>query len=124
LETQPFRQKNACCVSNCNDVYRTNRHRKTQQIVTGKRDQRPGVLDSCMEAEKPRIMITRGCFALPLETEGAALTFLVTTTFLATWNRVALERTYALLGQSYLSHVMYCQLDDVAIALSTDFQGT
>jgi hypothetical protein len=39
-------------------------------------------------------------------------------------NRVALERTYALLGQSYLSHVMYCQMDDVAIALSTNFQGT
>jgi hypothetical protein len=37
-------------------------------------------------------------------------------------NRVALERTYALLGQSYLSHVMYCQMDDVGIALSTNFQ--
>lgn len=35
-------------------------------------------------------------------------------------SRVATERTYALLGQSYLSHVMYCQMDDVAITLSTN----
>jgi len=33
------------------------------------------------------------------------------------------ERTYALLSQSYLSQVMYCQMDDVAIALSKDFDG-
>jgi hypothetical protein len=37
--------------------------------------------------------------------------------------RSAPERTYALLGQSYFSQVMYCQMDDVAIALSKDFDG-
>ena len=47
------------------------------------RHQRPDVLDSCVEAEKPRIMITRKCFALPLKTEGVAFIFLVETTFLA-----------------------------------------
>ena len=31
------------------------------------------------------------------------------------------ERTYVLLGQSYLSEVMYCQRGDVAIAFSNDF---
>ena len=31
------------------------------------------------------------------------------------------ERTYALLGQSYLSEVMYCQKGDVAITFSNDF---
>ena len=31
------------------------------------------------------------------------------------------ERTYALLGQSYLSEVMYCQKGDVAITFSDDF---
>jgi hypothetical protein len=36
-------------------------------------------------------------------------------------DRSAPERTYALLGQSYFSQVMYCQMDDVAIALSKDF---
>jgi hypothetical protein len=39
-------------------------------------------------------------------------------------NRSAPERTYALLGQSYLSRVMYCQINDVALALSEDFDGT
>lgn len=33
------------------------------------------------------------------------------------------ERTYALLGQSYFSEVMYCQMDDVALAFSKDFDG-
>jgi hypothetical protein len=36
-------------------------------------------------------------------------------------DRSAPDRTYALLGQSYFSQVMYCQMDDVAIALSKDF---
>jgi hypothetical protein len=38
--------------------------------------------------------------------------------------RSALERTNALLGQSYLSRVMYCQINDVALALSEDFDVT
>ena len=38
--------------------------------------------------------------------------------------RESRERSYALLGQSYLRQVMYCQLGDVALALSTDFDGT
>jgi hypothetical protein len=38
-------------------------------------------------------------------------------------DRSAPERTYALLGQSYFSQVMHCQMDDVAIALSKDFDG-
>lgn len=33
------------------------------------------------------------------------------------------ERTYALLGQSYLSQVMYCQIDDVAVALAKEHCG-
>ena len=38
-------------------------------------------------------------------------------------DRTSPERTYALLGQSNFSRVMYCQLGDVAIALSRDFDG-
>jgi hypothetical protein len=34
------------------------------------------------------------------------------------------ERSYALLGQSYLKHVFYCQKGDVALALSNDYTGT
>jgi len=34
------------------------------------------------------------------------------------------ERTYALLGQSFLSHVSYYQLRDVAIALWRNFDRT
>jgi hypothetical protein len=34
------------------------------------------------------------------------------------------ERSYALLGQSYLTHVFYCQKGDVALALSNDYTGT
>mmetsp|Transcript_40331 Transcript_40331/g.97342 ORF Transcript_40331/g.97342 Transcript_40331/m.97342 type:complete len:286 (+) Transcript_40331:61-918(+) len=36
---------------------------------------------------------------------------------------VSPERTYALLGQSYLSRVMYCQKGDVGLVLSNDFGG-
>lgn len=34
--------------------------------------------------------------------------------------RSAPERTYALLGQSYLKEVMFCQMDDVSLCLSKD----
>jgi hypothetical protein len=34
------------------------------------------------------------------------------------------ERTYALLGQAYFSNVMYCQMDDVALAVSKDIGET
>lgn len=34
------------------------------------------------------------------------------------------ERTYALLGQSYLSHVILCQGSDVALAIHQDFDGS
>jgi hypothetical protein len=34
------------------------------------------------------------------------------------------ERSYALLGQSYLKHVFYCQRGDVALALSNGYTGT
>lgn len=37
--------------------------------------------------------------------------------------RVSPERTYALLGQSYFSRVMYCQFGDVALAFSREFDG-
>ena len=33
------------------------------------------------------------------------------------------ERTYALLGQSYMAHVFYCQQGDVALALSDSYDG-
>lgn len=39
-------------------------------------------------------------------------------------NRPSPERTYALLGQSYLSQVVSCQAGDVAIAFSRDFDGS
>jgi len=38
-------------------------------------------------------------------------------------SHAAPERSYALLGQSYLSQVMYCQSDDVALAFSKQFSG-
>ena len=38
-------------------------------------------------------------------------------------DRVSPERTYALLGQSYFSRVMYCQLGDVALALAKEYDG-
>lgn len=37
--------------------------------------------------------------------------------------REAPERTYALLGQSYLAHVLFCQKADVALALSDSYNG-
>ena len=33
------------------------------------------------------------------------------------------KRTYALLGQSYFTQVMCCQMDDVVTVLSKDFDG-
>ncbi|KAL7555522.1 hypothetical protein ACA910_020311 [Epithemia clementina (nom. ined.)] len=39
-------------------------------------------------------------------------------------HRTAPERTYALLGQSYMSHVTYVQSGDVAIAFSQEYDGT
>eukprot|EP00977_Amphora_coffeiformis_P008755 scaffold1984_cov162-Amphora_coffeaeformis.AAC.4 len=33
------------------------------------------------------------------------------------------ERTYALLGQSYMTQVFYCQQGDVALALSDSYDG-
>ena len=38
-------------------------------------------------------------------------------------SHTAPERNFALLGQSYLSLVMYCQSDDVALAFSKQFTG-
>lgn len=37
---------------------------------------------------------------------------------------VSPERTYALLGQSYFSRVMYCQLGDVALAFAREYDGS
>jgi hypothetical protein len=39
-------------------------------------------------------------------------------------DRSAPERTDALLGQSYISQVLYTQMNDVAVKLSKDFDGS
>eukprot|EP00977_Amphora_coffeiformis_P002355 scaffold443_cov177-Amphora_coffeaeformis.AAC.2 len=39
-------------------------------------------------------------------------------------NRTVPERTYALLGRSYMSHVTYVQTGDVAVAFAQEYDGT